>query len=89
MHIQHSSIQVVGRHQEFQAQLRRDIHIRHIGLVLVLLVVKEVFADFLENDTTAKASTLAVIEDEARSNAGSTESPSGIRTSRSQVHSGQ
>lgn len=48
-----SSVQIVRRHQEFQAHLRRDIHIGNIGLAVVFLVVKEVFADFLEDDATA------------------------------------
>lgn len=47
-------IQVVRRHQQLQAQLWWDVHVRHIELVLVLLVVQEVFADFLENDATAE-----------------------------------
>lgn len=42
-----SSVQIIGGHQELQAQLRRDIHIWDVGLVLVFLVVEEVFADFL------------------------------------------
>jgi len=49
-----SGIQVVGRHQQLQAQLGRDIHIWDIGLILVLFIVKEVFADFLEDDATTE-----------------------------------
>lgn len=44
-----SSIQIIRRHQQLQAQLRRNLHIRHIGLVLVLLVVAEILAYFLQD----------------------------------------
>lgn len=47
-----SSIQVIRRHQQLQTQLWRDLHIRHIGLVLVLVVVAEILADFLQDDST-------------------------------------
>ncbi len=49
-----SSVQVVSSHQELQTQLRRNLHIGHIGLVPVFLVVHEVFADFFEDDATAQ-----------------------------------
>lgn len=49
-----SSIQEISRHQELQAQLGWDIHVRHVDLVLVLFIVAKVFADLFDNDTTAK-----------------------------------
>jgi hypothetical protein len=47
-------IQVIRSHQQLQAQLWWDIHIRHVDLILVLLIIQEIFANFLENDATAK-----------------------------------
>jgi hypothetical protein len=44
-------IQIISRHQQLQAQLWRNIHIRHVRLILVLVVVAEVFADSLEDNT--------------------------------------
>jgi hypothetical protein len=41
------TIQIVRRNQEFQAQLRRYVHIRDILAFRVLLVVVQVFADLL------------------------------------------
>lgn len=49
-----SSIQEISRHQELQTQLRRNVHVRHVDLVLVLFIVAKVFADLFDNDTTAK-----------------------------------
>lgn len=46
------TIQIIRRHQQLQTQLRRYIHVRHVGLILVLLVVAEVLADFFEDDAT-------------------------------------
>lgn len=49
-----SGIQKISSHQELQAQLRWNIHIRHIDLVLVLFIVAKVFADLFDNDATAE-----------------------------------
>lgn len=45
-----SRIKVIRRHQQLQTQLRGDIHVRHVGLVFVLLVVAEILAHLFEND---------------------------------------
>ena len=42
-----SSIQIIRRHQQLQTQLRRNIHIRNVRLVLILLIVAEILAYFL------------------------------------------
>lgn len=47
-------IQEIRSHQELQAQLRWDIHVRHIDLVLVLFIVAKVFADLFDNDATVE-----------------------------------
>lgn len=47
-------IQEISSHQELQAQLRRNIHVRHIDLVLVLFIVAKVFADLFDNDATVE-----------------------------------
>ena len=39
------TIEVIRGNQQLQAQLRRDIHIRHVLALGVLLVVIQVFAD--------------------------------------------
>jgi hypothetical protein len=49
-----SGIQEISSHQELQAQLRWNIHVRHIDLVLVLFIVAKVFTDFFDNDATAE-----------------------------------
>ncbi|KAB8342748.1 hypothetical protein FH972_022346 [Carpinus fangiana] len=45
-----SSVEIVGRHEQLEAQLRRDIHVRHVLALLELLLVVEVLADFFEHD---------------------------------------
>ena len=47
------TIQVISRHEQFQAELQWDLHIRDIFRVLHLLVIVEVFADLPEHETTA------------------------------------
>lgn len=49
-----SGIQEIGSHQELQAQLGWNIHVRHINLILVLFIVAKVFADLFDNDATAE-----------------------------------
>ena len=44
-------MQIVRRHQQLQAQLRRYLHVRHVLLILVLEVVVEVLADFFQHDS--------------------------------------
>lgn len=46
------TIQEIRRHQQFQTQLWRYLHIRYIFCILVCLVVVEILAHFLEDDTT-------------------------------------
>ena len=43
------TIQVIGRHEQLQAQLGRHVDVRHVFGILVLFVVVEVFAYFLEH----------------------------------------
>lgn len=62
-----SGIQVIGSHQQLQAQLGRNFHIRHVRLILVLLVVKEVFANFLENDATVEEFRVRRLDGDATS----------------------
>jgi len=45
---QKRTIQVVRRHQQFQAQFGRHVDVRHVFGVLVLFVVVEVLAYLLE-----------------------------------------
>jgi hypothetical protein len=44
------TIQIVRRHEQFQAQLGRDVDVRHVLGVLVLFVVVKVLAYFLEHE---------------------------------------
>jgi hypothetical protein len=43
------TIQVVSRHEQFKAELRRDVKVGDTSGVTILLIVVEVFADFLEH----------------------------------------
>ena len=47
-------MQIIRRHQQLQAQLRRYLHIRHIARVFILQVVVEVLAYFFQDDTTTQ-----------------------------------
>ena len=47
-------IQEICSHQELQAQLGWDVHVRYIDLVLVLFIVAKVFADLFDNDATVE-----------------------------------
>ena len=47
------TVEIVRRHEQLQTQLSRDINIRHVFRVLVLLVVVEVLADLLQYKTAA------------------------------------
>jgi hypothetical protein len=44
------TVQIIRRHEQFQAQLGRHVDIRHVLGVLVLFVVVEVLAYFLEHE---------------------------------------
>lgn len=44
-----SSIQILGRHQQFQTELARDFHVRHIPALFMFLVVVEVLNHFLQD----------------------------------------
>ena len=44
-----SSIKIFRSHQKLQTQLAGDIYVRDIVAVLVLLVVVEIFDDFLQD----------------------------------------
>jgi hypothetical protein len=44
------TIQVIRRHQQFQAQLGRHVDVRYVFGVLVLFVVVEILAYFLEHE---------------------------------------
>ena len=43
-------MQIIRRHQQLQAQLRRYLHVRHVLLIFMLEVVVEVLADFFQHD---------------------------------------
>lgn len=43
-------MQIIRRHQQLQAQLRRYLHVRHVLFIFMLQVVAEVLADFFEHD---------------------------------------
>ena len=45
-----SAVEVVGSHEQLQAELAGDFHIRNASLLAILLVVVEIFDDLLEND---------------------------------------
>jgi hypothetical protein len=47
-----STVQIIRRNQQFQTQLRRNLHIRDVLALGMFLAVIEVFADFLEHDAT-------------------------------------
>ena len=44
-----STVQVVSRHQNLETEFQGEVHVRYIFCVLELLVVVEVFADFLQH----------------------------------------
>jgi hypothetical protein len=46
------TVQIIRRNQQLQTQFRRNIHIRHILALRMLLVVIKVLAHFLEYDAT-------------------------------------
>lgn len=52
------TIQEIRRHQQLQTQLRWYFHIWHILLILMCLVVVEVLAHFLQNDTAVRIISL-------------------------------
>ena len=58
-----SRVQVIGGHEQLQAQLCRKVHVRHVPGVLVLLVVVEVLAHLFQHDAAVanSLSTLARI----------------------------
>jgi hypothetical protein len=53
-------MQVIRRHQQFQTEFRRYLHIRHVFRVFMFQVVIQVFADFFENDAAVKGPYLSV-----------------------------
>ena len=50
MGVKKLTIQIIRRHQQLQAQLGRHVNIRHVLGVLVLFIVVEVLAYFLEHE---------------------------------------
>ena len=48
-------MQIIRRHQQLQAQLRRYLHIRHVARVFILEIVVQVLAYFFEDDATARS----------------------------------
>jgi hypothetical protein len=43
------TIEVVGRHEQFKAELRRDVEVSDTSRVTILLIVIEVLAHLLEH----------------------------------------
>ena len=50
------TMQIIRSHQQLQAQLRGNLHIRHILRILILQIVVEIFTDFFEHNTARCAS---------------------------------
>jgi hypothetical protein len=46
-----SGIKIIGGHQQLQTELTRYLHVGHTGALFVLLIVVEIFDDFLEDDS--------------------------------------
>lgn len=55
-------MQKIRRHQQLQAQLPRQLHIRHVLLPPVFEIVVEVFAHFLQHDAVDGAERAARFE---------------------------
>lgn len=53
------NVEVVGRHQQLETQLGREVHIWHVARIFVLLVVVQIFADFFQYYAAVKLSTCA------------------------------
>ena len=47
------TIQVIRRNQQLQAQLRRNLHVRNILALCILLIVVKILADLLQHDPAA------------------------------------
>lgn len=45
-----SSVEIICSHQELQAEISWDIHVRYTGVISIFFVVVEIFDDFLEHD---------------------------------------
>ena len=43
------TIQVVGRHEQFKTELRRNVQVRDTSRVAILFIVVKVFAHLLKN----------------------------------------
>lgn len=48
------TIEEIRRHQQLQAQLRRDVHVRYILSIPILVVIVEVLCYLLKDDATFK-----------------------------------
>lgn len=48
------TIQIIRRHEQFQAKFCRNLHIRNILAILHLFMIVEIFTDFFEYETTEK-----------------------------------
>ena len=46
-----SAVEIVGGHQQLQAELTWDVRVGDAGLLTVLLVVVQIFNDLLQDDT--------------------------------------
>lgn len=47
-------MQIIRRHQQLQAQLRRNLHVRHVPLLPVLQVVAQVLAHLLQHHAATR-----------------------------------
>ena len=64
------TIQVIGCHQQLQAQLGRNLHVGNVFLVAVLVVVTKVFGHLFQDQTTIQKSSLARMSEGQRGSQG-------------------
>lgn len=54
------TIQIIGRDQQFQTKLRRNMHVRHILLILVFMIIQEISRDLFQNNGTTNKKFIAL-----------------------------
>lgn len=64
-----SRMKEIGYHQQFERQFRRDIHIRDVLRIAVLLVVVEVLTDLLQDHCAVVPSPISPVASLGRRNA--------------------
>lgn len=49
------TVQVIRRHHQLQTELKWNLHVWHVLHVLMLFIVIEILADFLQDDATIRS----------------------------------